>query len=136
MILFNRFSIQHLIIFLFLAIFPFFVVADETVADDTVASKTVVGDVAIGKEKAIMCTGCHGEQGISVSPQIPNLAGQKKEYLINTIKDFRAGVRKNPIMNSMVKTLTDSDVENLAAYFSSLEHSSPKLSTPKLSTSN
>lgn len=79
------------------------------------------GDAAIGKEKSMMCMGCHGANGISVSPEIPNLAGQKKNYLINTIKDFRAEVRKNPIMNTMAKTLSDTDIENLTTYFSGLK---------------
>lgn len=78
-------------------------------------------DISLGKEKSVLCMGCHGAQGISISPDIPNLAGQKDAYLVTTLKDFRAEVRKNPIMNSMVKTLTDADIENLAAYFSSLK---------------
>jgi len=65
--------------------------------------------------------GCHGSNGISVSPEIPNLAGQKKTYLVNALKDFRAEVRKNPIMNSMAKPLSDADIENLTTYFSSLK---------------
>ncbi len=105
-ILLKRISIQLLTALVFLIFSPHFAIA---------------GNAAAGKETAILCVGCHGEKGVGVSPEIPNLAGQKKTYLVNTLKDFRAGVRKNPIMNSMVKTLSDSDVENLAAYFSSLK---------------
>jgi len=79
------------------------------------------GDASVGKEKAMLCVGCHGANGISISPEVPNLAGQKKVYLINTIKDFRSEIRKNPIMNAMVKTLSDEDIESLASYFSSLK---------------
>ena len=85
------------------------------------SNMALAGDKAAGKEKSMLCTGCHGAEGISVSPEIPNLAGQKPVYLVNTIKDFRAEVRKNPIMNSMVKGLSDADIDNLAAYFSSLK---------------
>jgi len=84
------------------------------------ASVSLAADVSAGKEKAMLCSGCHGVDGISVSPDIPNLAGQKEAYLLKALKDFRAGNRKNPIMNSMAQSLGDDDIVNLAAYFSSL----------------
>lgn len=87
----------------------------------SISASALAGDKAAGKEKSMLCMGCHGAEGISVSPEIPNLAGQKPVYLVNTIKDFRAEVRKNPIMNSMVKGLSDADIDNLAAYYSSLK---------------
>lgn len=81
----------------------------------------VAGDIAAGKDKSMMCMGCHGETGISVSPEIPNLAGQKELYLVNQLKDFRAQIRKNPVMFSMAGGLTDQEIENLAAYYASLK---------------
>jgi cytochrome c553 len=50
----------------------------------------------------------------------PNLAGQKEGYLVKQIKAFRDGVRSDPMMSPMAKPLTDADIDNLAAYFSSL----------------
>jgi cytochrome c553 len=50
----------------------------------------------------------------------PNLAGQKEGYLVKQLKAFRDGVRTDPMMSPMAKPLTDDDIENLAAYFSSL----------------
>lgn len=78
------------------------------------------GDVAAGKAKSAICAACHGANGISIAPEYPNLAGQKEKYLALAIRAYKAGERKNPIMQPMVAPLTDVDVDNLAAYFASL----------------
>ena len=77
-------------------------------------------DLDAGKAKAAVCAACHGANGISVIPDYPNLAGQKVKYLQSAIKAYRDGERKNPIMSPMAAGLTDTDVENIAAYFASL----------------
>ncbi len=83
------------------------------------ASATVnAADVEKGKEKSTMCVACHGVDGNSIAPTFPNLAGQHAAYLAKAIKDYRDGRRTDPSMNPMVKSLTDDDVANLAAYFS------------------
>ncbi len=74
-----------------------------------------------GKVKAENCAGCHGLNGISLSPEIPNLAGQKQAYLINQLKAFRSQTRMNPTMNAMAEDLTDQDIADLTAYFSGLK---------------
>jgi cytochrome c553 len=51
----------------------------------------------------------------------PNLAGQKKGYLIKQMKAFRDGTRVEPSMSPMAKPLTDADIENLAEYYSTLK---------------
>ncbi|MFT7267574.1 MAG: cytochrome c553 [Porticoccus sp.] len=84
------------------------------------ASPAFAGDAAAGKEKAMVCAGCHGADGISANPMWPNLAGQKAGYLAAQIKHFRDGKRINAMMNNMVKTLSDEDADNLAAYYSGL----------------
>lgn len=78
------------------------------------------GDAAAGKAKAATCAGCHGAAGVSANPLWPNLAGQKDAYLVKQIKAFRDGTRTDPMMSPMAKPLSDADIENLAAYFSSL----------------
>lgn len=80
----------------------------------------LAADLAAGKEKAATCAGCHGANGRAANPQWPNLAGQNKEYLIKQLKDFKAGNRKNDLMSPMAQSLSDEDVENVAAWFSSL----------------
>ena len=84
------------------------------------ASPAFAGDAAAGKEKAMVCAGCHGASGISANPMWPNLAGQQAGYLAAQIKHFRDGKRINAMMNNMVKTLSDEDADNLAAYYSGL----------------
>ncbi|OBS08079.1 hypothetical protein Thpro_022329 [Acidihalobacter prosperus] len=79
------------------------------------------GDIAAGRAKAAMCMSCHGAQGISAVPTYPNLAGQKEAYLVKALHEFKDGTRKNATMNAMVASLSDKDIDNLAAYFSSLK---------------
>src|SRR3954447_19624693 len=78
------------------------------------------GDAAAGKVKAAMCVSCHGEKGEGVAPN-PALAGKSDAEQVKALKDFKSGSRANPIMNGMAATLSDQDMENLAAYYSSFK---------------
>jgi len=81
------------------------------------------GDAAVGKTKSAVCAACHGVNGVSIAGMFPNLAGQKEAYLVSAIKAYRDGNRTGPMaaqMTPMVAALTDDDIANLAAYFSSL----------------
>jgi len=84
-------------------------------------SSVYAADAAAGKTKATLCSGCHGADGISLIPDVPNLAGQKEAYLVKAMKDFKDGNRNNPMMASMVENLSDTDIVDIAAYFSSLK---------------
>ncbi|WP_317928574.1 cytochrome c [Halioxenophilus sp. WMMB6] len=88
-----------------------------------VASMAALADESIdkGKQRAAVCASCHGAVGISNGPVWPNLAGQKAGYLMKQLKDFRSGTRKDPMMSAMAAPLTDEDIKNLAAYYSSLK---------------
>lgn len=79
------------------------------------------GDAAAGKAKSATCAGCHGANGVSANPIWPNLAGQKDGYLVKQLKAFRDGSRSDPMMTPMAKPLSDADIDNLAAYYSSLK---------------
>ena len=79
------------------------------------------GDAAAGKAKSANCTGCHGMNGRSTNPDTPNLAGQKENYLAKATKAYRDGQRKDPMMSPMVSGLSDADIANLSAYFSSVK---------------
>ncbi|MDT8387263.1 MAG: cytochrome c [Thiogranum sp.] len=85
------------------------------------ANAGFAADAAAGKAKSATCAGCHGPAGVSANPLWPNLAGQKAPYLAKQMKAFRDGDRKDPMMSPMAKPLSDADIENLAAYFSSLK---------------
>lgn len=82
--------------------------------------QAIAGDTAAGQAKSAACAGCHGANGISSNDLWPNLAGQKATYLSKQIKAFRDGQRNDPMMSNMVKTLTDQDADDLAAYYSGL----------------
>jgi cytochrome c553 len=84
------------------------------------SGSVLAGDAAAGKGKAASCAGCHGPVGISSNPMWPNLASQKEGYLVKQMKAFRDGTRKDPLMVPMAKPLSDKDIDNLAAYYSSL----------------
>ncbi len=78
------------------------------------------GDAAAGKARSAVCAACHGGNGVSSNNMWPNLAGQKEGYLVLQLKAFRDGQRKNALMAPMAAGLSDKDIDNLAAYFSSL----------------
>jgi len=78
------------------------------------------GDAAAGEAKAALCAGCHGAGGVSENLPGPRLAAQSEAYLIGALDAYRAGTRTNPLMAPMAKMLSDADIKNLAAYFSSV----------------
>lgn len=85
------------------------------------ANLAFAGDAAAGKEKSSACVACHGADGIGTMATNPNLAGQKEEYLVSATKAYRDGTRSNDMMKMFTMSLSDADIENLAAYYSSLK---------------
>jgi cytochrome c553 len=77
-------------------------------------------DVAAGKEKAELCVGCHGENGISQMENLPSLAGQPDQFIQWQLVYFRAGARKNEQMQPIIEQINTEDIRNLGAYFASL----------------
>jgi cytochrome c553 len=77
-------------------------------------------DSAAGKEKAELCVGCHGENGISQMENMPSLAGPLDQFIQWQLVYFRAGARKNEQMQPIVEQLNNEDIRNLGAYFASL----------------
>jgi cytochrome c553 len=77
-------------------------------------------DVQLGRAKAKMCAVCHGEFGVGVLPDAPNLAGQPEIYLAEQLKAYRGGKRSNEIMNVIAKPLTDAEIADLASWFASI----------------
>jgi cytochrome c553 len=75
--------------------------------------------VGRGATLALNCTMCHGAQGLSLS-SIPNLAGQYPEVVMKQLHDYRDGKRTSAIMEALAKTLTDRNIEDLAAYYAYL----------------
>ena len=79
------------------------------------------GEVDPGRSKAQACSVCHGPLGVAVAPDAPNLAGQPALYLSAQLRAYRDGIRKHEVMSLMAKPLSDADIANLAAWFSSIK---------------
>ena len=78
------------------------------------------GDAQAGKNKAAtVCAACHGADGNSVAAQFPKLAGQNASYIVTQLTYFKTGKRQNPIMSGQAAGLSEQDMQNLAAWFSS-----------------
>lgn len=79
------------------------------------------GDIEAGKTKSATCAACHGPDGnAGIDPQYPRLAGQYADYIARALHEYKSDDRKNPIMKGFATTLSDADIDNLAAYYSSL----------------
>ncbi|ERS92156.1 MULTISPECIES: c-type cytochrome [unclassified Halomonas] len=82
------------------------------------------GDPAAGEGKVAACAACHGTDGMATAPIYPNLAGQNAEYLVSSLKAYRAGERgggMSAMMTPQAQALSDEDIADIAAYYASLE---------------
>lgn len=80
----------------------------------------LAADLNAGQAKVKeICQACHGLDGNSQVADYPKLGGQYPDYLMKALRDYKSGARKNPIMAGFAATLTDKDIENVAAYYSS-----------------
>lgn len=77
------------------------------------------GDAAAGEAKSVTCLACHGPGGNSLVPIWPKLAGQHQSYILKQLNAFKSGERKNDLMTPMAAPLSEQDMADLAAYFSS-----------------
>jgi cytochrome c553 len=77
------------------------------------------GDAAAGQAKSALCGSCHGVDGNSLMAMNPKLAGQSARYMVKQLQEFKSGARESAIMSSMVLSLSDQDMEDIAAWYSS-----------------
>ena len=77
------------------------------------------GDPAVGQTKSMICSACHGADGNSSNGDYPSLAGQVPGYIAQQLANFKSGIRSNTIMGGMAQTLTEEDMANLDAWYSS-----------------
>src|SRR3954463_13016552 len=96
-----------------------YVLAFGLVAAGTGAA--AAGDIKAGRAKALMCQACHGIDGLSKVPDDPNIAAQTEPYIVAQLHAFKSGARKNDAMSVVAPSLSDADIEDLAAYFSAIE---------------
>ncbi|HEY7888179.1 MAG TPA: cytochrome c [Steroidobacteraceae bacterium] len=101
--------------------------SDQDIADVAayLASKPLVATSSASPpqppQPAVVCTSCHGQNGIGVTPMYPSLAGQHASYIARALQEYQTGYRKNPIMNGMAASLKPTDITAIADYFSSLK---------------
>jgi len=99
-------------------------VAGAAWANEPAATAKPAADPKAGEAKAnTICIACHGPQGNSINPVWPKLAGQHGEYIMKQLMDFKAGHRQNVLMSAQAAPLTDEDIRNVAAYFSTQNQS-------------
>jgi len=92
------------------------------------------GKSSAGKEKTGHCAGCHGEDGNSLIPSYPKLAGQHASYLVNQLQSFKSGTRNNAMMAPMAAALSENDMADIAAYYAEQkisENPAPALPPPE-----
>jgi cytochrome c553 len=83
------------------------------------ATAQAAGNAEAGQTKAATCIACHGPDGNSPNPIWPKLAGQSASYIVDQLGKFKSGARQDPLMSPMAAPLSDEDVADLAAFFSS-----------------
>jgi cytochrome c553 len=86
------------------------------------------GDPVLGKQKSLLCAGCHGTTGISPDKNIPKLAGQLEDYIVLAVTEFQQGIRNDPMMSNLATVVQNvKDLEDIAAYFAS----QPRMQGPR-----
>lgn len=94
------------------------------------AATPSTGDAAKGKAAAANCGGCHGDQGVSSSPANPSLAGQDAQYLAVATRAYKDGARTDETMKSLVGSLDDAAIKDIAAFYASQQPQPPKVRKP------
>jgi len=83
----------------------------------TLACPAVAADAAAGLQKAQVCVACHGPDGVSANPTVPSLAGQPAQFVATQLLMYREGKRKDAQMSPFAANLSNTDLNDLAAYF-------------------
>jgi cytochrome c553 len=84
------------------------------------AGATAAGNAEAGKTKAFTCMGCHGVPGYNnVYPtyHVPKLGGQNAKYLVSALQAYKTGQRSHETMRAQAVTLSEQDMQDIAAYF-------------------
>lgn len=102
------------------------VVVFSMLAASMLSVASAEADVEAGKARSAACAGCHGVDGNSLVGQFPKLAGQSAAYIVKQLQDFKSGARANAIMAGMSASLSQQDMENIAAYYASQESTTGK----------
>ncbi|HKJ10494.1 MAG TPA: cytochrome c [Gammaproteobacteria bacterium] len=88
-------------------------------------SAVAAGNPTAGRLKAFTCFGCHGIPGYTNAyPQynVPKLGGQHAEYIVKALKEYKDGQRSHPTMHAQASSLSEQDMEDIAAFFSTFRN--------------
>ncbi len=86
------------------------------------SSSTTAADIEAGRAKAEMiCQTCHGMDGQALAPMVAHISGQQEDYLAGQLENYRSGKRHHEQMTIISQSLTDEDITNLAAWYSSIK---------------
>jgi cytochrome c553 len=80
------------------------------------------GDIEAGRAKAYTCLGCHAVEGYRnayPSYRVPKLGGQHQSYIVSSLKAYKSGARQHTTMQALASTLSEQDIQDIAAYFAS-----------------
>lgn len=86
-----------------------------------VAPPALAGEAQAGRDLAGQCAVCHGLDGLARQPMMPNIAGSDAGYLSRQLQAFKSGEREDPQMTVIAQGLSDEAIEDLAAWYGSLE---------------
>jgi cytochrome c553 len=89
----------------------------KAISADPAAQRTAI---EAGKKLTFFCANCHGDEGVSKMPEVPNLAGQNPAYLLEQIRKFGSGERKDQFMQGLIKVLKDEERVQVALYYASM----------------
>ena len=97
--------------------------AGASEAPVAMAVEAIVGNATVGKQKAFMCKGCHNKVGYKTAYptvyQVPRLGGQHAAYIVSALGQYKSGERTFATMQAIASNLTDQDIADIAAYYSS-----------------
>jgi cytochrome c553 len=97
-----------------------FAVAAMIVVLGGLAAPAMAANLDAGKKRATeVCAACHGIDGNSQNPDYPRLGGQYPDYMAKALRDYQSGARSNPIMAAFAKSMSESDIADVVAWFSS-----------------
>src|SRR5215218_3055753 len=85
------------------------------------AARAEAADPAAGRKKAQQCQTCHGIDGVGKMPDVPNIGGESADYLTAQLQHFRSGERKHEQMSIIASGLSDQDIADVAAWYSSIQ---------------
>ncbi len=82
------------------------------------------GDSRQGRYEAQTCLGCHGVSGyanVYPSYHVPKLGGQNPDYIVSALKAYKEGKRDHPTMQAQARSLSEQEMQDIAAYFASID---------------